>query len=177
MSQDPANPFSSPVNPYAVETQTPQGGPSGGRGLINQLGPLGICMMVQGGLEAVMAIGLGVFAMIFPTILAQQQGNQPMPPNLQPMMQIMYATFAAVLLVVAVLHILAGIRVQRYDSRVLAFVALGSGFLTFFGCYCMPTAMALFVWGLIVLVNGPVTQAFQLKEQGRSKEEIDRMLV
>ena len=40
------------------------------------------------------------------------------------------------------------------------------------GCYCLPTAIGLFVYGLIVLLNEPVKRAFAMGEQGRTAAEI-----
>ncbi|MEL6107268.1 MAG: hypothetical protein AAFU85_14605 [Planctomycetota bacterium] len=175
MNQNPGSPFDDAVNPYAVDVSLSGHKPRTDRGLIPQLVPLGICMIIQGALEGLLGIMMGVLAFLFPTIAARQ-GNQQLPANLQPMVQAVYAGIGFVLVLVAALHILAGIQIMRYQGRVLAFAALGSGFLTIFGCYCIPTAIALFVWGLIVLLNGPVQTAFRLRAEGYSKVDIDQML-
>jgi len=39
-------------------------------------------------------------------------------------------------------------------------------------CYCAPTSIALFVYGLIVYLNSDVATAFEMAEQGVSPKEI-----
>jgi hypothetical protein len=73
-----------------------------------------------------------------------------------------------------------GIRMLKFRGRTLGIVALSSGLLSIAGCYCLPTAIGLFIYGLIVLLNEPVKRAFAMGEQGRSASEIqnqfDRLL-
>lgn len=68
----------------------------------------------------------------------------------------------------------------KFRGRTLGIVALSSGLLSIAGCYCLPTAIGLFIYGLIVLLNEPVKRAFAMGEQGRSASEIqthfDRLL-
>ena len=44
--------------------------------------------------------------------------------------------------------------------------------LTIAGCYCLPTAIGLFIYGLIVLLNPSVKRAFEMGEQGYSANKI-----
>lgn len=175
MNQDSGSPYDDAVNPYAVDVTASIGNrPTRDRGLIPQLVPLGICMIVQGVLEGLLGVCMAVLAFVFPAIAARQ-GNQ-LPPNMQPMMQALYSIIGFALVLVSALHIFAGIKIMRYEGRVLAFAALGSGFLTLLGCYCLPTAVALFVWGMVVLLNNSVQTAFRLRAEGHTKHDIDRML-
>jgi hypothetical protein len=72
----------------------------------------------------------------------------------------MYGFFAVLHLIPGVLQILAGRRVLKRRDRVFAFVALGSGLLTVMPGCCALTAIALLIYGLIVLLDHAVTGAF-----------------
>ena len=88
------------------------------------------------------------------------------------MMLAVYGSMGLVSLVIGVLGIWAGIRMLKFRGRTLGIVALSSGLLSIAGCYCLPTAIGLFVYGLIVLLNEPVKRAFVMGEQGRTAAEI-----
>lgn len=84
----------------------------------------------------------------------------------------MYGSMGLVSLVIGVLGIWAGMRMIKFKGRTLGFVALSSGLLSIAGCYCFPTAIGLFIYGLIVLLNASVKRAFDMAEEGCSANEI-----
>ena len=85
----------------------------------------------------------------------------------------MYGVMAAAALVAGLLHIAAGVQNCRFRGRVLGIVVLASGFLvTPLTCYCAPTGVALGVYGLIVYLNGAVSEAFYMGESGGSSRDI-----
>lgn len=177
MSQDPGNLHEAAVNPYAVDQSRAAGGPPpGGRGMINQVVPLGVCLIIHGVLTILMGIFYAAFVFLFPQFAGPQPNAPQMPANFMQIMQAAYVGIALAMFAAGGMHVLAGIKVLRYEGRTLTIVALTIGFLNFFGCYCFPTAIGLFVWGLIVLLNDPVQQAFRLRAEGYRKDEIDRML-
>ena len=96
----------------------------------------------------------------------------PMPAGFEWIMLAFYGSMGLIFLVVGVLGIWAGIRMLKFRGRTLGIVALSSGLLSMFGCYCLPTAIGLFIYGLIVLLNEPVKRAFAMGEQGRTASEI-----
>ena len=57
-------------------------------------------------------------------------------------------------------------------NRVFGIISLAIGILTIVTVYCLPTALGLGIYRLIVLLNGPVTSAFQFREKGHSRAEI-----
>lgn len=61
-------------------------------------------------------------------------------------------------LVPGILQLAAGTQLIRMRGRGLALVALCSGLVTLFGCYCMPTSIAVMIFGMIVL-NDPAVKA------------------
>jgi hypothetical protein len=48
------------------------------------------------------------------------------------------------------------------------------GLLTLLTCYCFPTSLGLFIYGLIVLLNDSVKLGFELADRGYSSAEIKR---
>jgi hypothetical protein len=51
-------------------------------------------------------------------------------------------------------------------------VALGSAILSFASCYCIPTSLALAIYGIVVYVNEQSARAFSLGDSGMSADEI-----
>jgi hypothetical protein len=82
------------------------------------------------------------------------------------------AVSGLVLLSSGILGVWGGIRMMKFRGYKLGIIALSGGLLTIFGCYCAPTAIALFIYGLIVMLNPQVKQAFEMGEQGRSPADI-----
>ncbi len=150
------------------------------RGLVHHVMALSILTIVQGSLVTLFGFGLLAMALVMPAMLKAQAGmprqaGMPapaMPAEFEWMMLALYGSMGLVSLVIGVLGIWAGIRMLKFRGRTLGFVALSSGLLTIAGCYCLPTAIGLFIYGLIVLLNEPVKRAFAMGEQGRTAAEI-----
>jgi hypothetical protein len=88
-------------------------------------------------------------------------------------MTVTYGVMAAAAVIVAVLHITAGVRNYRFRGRVLGIVALVGGAAgTLLTCYCIPTGFALGIYGLIVYLNRSVSEAFRMGESGRASSDI-----
>ena len=79
---------------------------------------------------------------------------------------------AAAALAASLLHLMAGFHNYRFRGRTLGIVALAGGMLTVATCYCLPTAVVLCVYGLIVYLNREASEAFYLGEEGRTPQEI-----
>ena len=138
-------------------------------GLVGHVRVIAILMMVQGALEMVMGLFLATFAILFPSLqsIMEEQGQPGVPPEGAIWFMIgLYGGIGLVHLCAGVLHAYAGYRNYAFKGRTLGIVALSSGVLTIFGCYCLPTAVALSVYGLIVYLNGSVARAFIMGEEG-----------
>ena len=148
--------------------------------MVHHVMALSILMIVQGSLTTLCGLGAGALALVMPAIIKAQAGMprqpgmpaQPMPPEMEWFMLAIYGGIGVVLLSTGSIGIWAGIRMMKFRGRTLGIVALSTGLLAIFGCYCLPTAIGLFIYGLIVLVNPQVKLAFEMGEQGRSPAEI-----
>ena len=101
-----------------------------------------------------------------------QQGNGPPPEVMINMMSWGYGGVGVVVGIIGVLSILAGYRNWKFKGRTLGIVSLVAGLGTILSCYCLPTSLALCIYGLIVYLNGPVAAAFRMGEEGYSGDEI-----
>ncbi len=188
------SPFSdqgpSPFNPYAAAanvTGLPQSGdgmlPDGQmRGLVTQVPVIGILMIVQGVLIGLMGLVAAGYALMLPTIFQEMQKqaakeNNPgpqFPIEMGPWFTIAGVVVGVLILALGILTGIAGYRVMQYRSRVFALTMLSVGLTTVMTCYCAPTAIGMFIYGLIVLLNQPVKVAFELRSTGKTVQEIQR---
>jgi hypothetical protein len=150
--------------------------PQGALGLVSHVRIVAILMMVQGALEMLLGVFYGVFGVLMATVMREgvmEGPGFPADSGLSPdafvwLMIAVYAGLGLVNFVIGVLHAYAGYRNYQFKSRTLGIIALAAGMLTVVGCYCMPTAIALAIYGLIVYLNASVAVAFQMGEQGHS---------
>ena len=170
------NPYQSPAEMADAARATD---PSRRRGLAHHVRALAILMIVQGALELLAAVGLAVMGVCMSVVFQQMQDQPGMP--VQPaipgqlgmwMMLLVYGGMAVAALASGALHLVAGIRNYRFRGRGLGIAALVCGALTVFTCYCLPTAVALGVYGLIVYLNYETAEAFRLGEAGCEPAEI-----
>ncbi len=150
------------------------------RGMVGQVQILGVLMIVQGVFVSLMGIAVGGYAVLMPQMFQQMQqqaagqgGNAPpMPANMPLWIGIGGGLLAVTMLLIGFLTVFAGIRTMKFQGRVFSIVMLCVGLLTILTCYCLPTQVALSIYGLIVLLNAPVRDAFRFAEQGHSAREI-----
>jgi hypothetical protein len=139
-----------------------------------QIKVVAILLMVEGGLELLMGIFLCILGPAMTAFMraapppSTAGGGPPPPPEL---FAAIYIAMGAPTVVAGILKVIGGIRNVSLKSRTLGFVALGSSVLSLSSCYCIPTAIALGVYGLIVYVNERSAEAFKLVETGMSAEQ------
>jgi hypothetical protein len=177
-----SNPYASPESmpgPNDSGSDRTQGRTLGDVGMVRQVVVVAILMIVQGSLEVVVGIFLLVMAAVMPGVLMNQPGafggQGPGAPDAKTIATIataMYAGMGAVALAVGALKIFAGIRNLKYRGRILGIVALVSGVASMLTCYCLPTGLALLIYGLIVHLNADVARAFQLGQEGYTPDQI-----
>ncbi|MEM9189696.1 MAG: hypothetical protein AAGF12_11005 [Myxococcota bacterium] len=128
------------------------------KGKLAQVPKVGIGLIVHGVLLCCMSV-LNVVGAVFYYFFFQSLDM----PNAEQQAILLASVFAMNFffhLIPGVLQIMAGIKVQKYQGRIFALVALGSGVLTALGCYCFPTAIGLTIWGLVVLLSDGVEDSF-----------------
>jgi hypothetical protein len=150
------------------------------RGMVGQVQILGVLMIVQGVLISFAGTAIIGYSLLMPRIMQQMQqqaagqgGNAaPMPPNMSLWIGVVGGLVGLLILAIGAFTIFAGVRTMKFRGRLFSIVVLCTGLLTILTCYCLPTQIALSVYGMIVLLNGPVRDAFRLAEQGHSSREI-----
>ncbi len=154
--------------------------------MTNQISVVAILMIIQGSLECLVGLLLGVASFLFPelirsmNLMVQQQQKQlaagqlvpEFPEELGYLIAAVYLAIGAGALLAGVLKIIGGIRNLQYRGRVFGIVALCSGILAFPVCYCAPTGLGLMIYGLIVYLQGEVGQAFAMAGQGQTPQQI-----
>jgi hypothetical protein len=93
------------------------------------------------------------------------------PPEL---FLIIYGTIGGAVLIVGVVNVIAGYRVMTMRNRIVGIVALFLNVVALITCYCAPTAIAMMVYGLIVLFQPDVGSAFEAVARGATPEEAVR---
>jgi hypothetical protein len=81
---------------------------------------------------------------------------------------------AVLILIVSLLRIYAAIMNFSFKRRALGITSLILGLGTCLTFYCALTSIALAVYGLIVMMNQEVAEAFKMRAEGRSSDDILR---
>jgi len=162
-----SNPYESPQDFSRAPVDLPPA--AGSSSTVVKVRVLAILMIVQGALEALaglMVTGMGLFFYFYlgPQMIAQQQQQSGPPPPMW--VFLIYLPFGIALLAVAALRIYAGFCNLSFKGRTLGIIAISCGLATALTFYCAPTAIGLMIYGLIVYLDGNVTQAFKDVEAG-----------
>ncbi len=186
MSSVPPSPGYFSDNPFASSdlagnnpSQSPQGYDPNQprRGLVNQVRVMAVLNAVQGGLECVLALvylGLGGMFIAMKAEIAQQQAQpgNPMEAQMANLLPIFFFILGGVLLLLAVLRVIAGVLNFSFRGRVLGIVTMLLGLASSLTLYCAPTSIGIAVYGLIVLFNRPVAEAFEMRAQGSTSDQV-----
>lgn len=192
MSADPPNPFSAAFddpkpNPYQSPdfTDNPPVFNQGGNGELNsailvQQRVLSILMIVHGSMSLLAGLLFVGIAIMVPAVMAAEGRRGPNGENFDQMKWFGFALYGSMGLCGLVpggLQIYSGIQNFRLRGYTLAIVALGSGVLQMFTCYCIPTALGLLIYGLIIHLHGSTRLAYELAKQGHNFDSILAMTV
>jgi hypothetical protein len=172
-----SNPYQPPgFDPKQFQDQQyfPQPVAATGLGMVSQIRVVAILNCVQGGLEVLVGLMLVVMAFVIPSLIAAQQAGQPggPPAGFEWVMIGTYGVMGGGLLIAGSLRLYAGIQNFRFRARTLGIVSLSVGLLSMLGCYCAPTSIAVFIYGLIVYLNPAVKAAFDMGQQGMNADQI-----
>jgi len=140
--------------------------------VVGQIKIVGILMMVNG---AIIAIVGALYAAMGPMMMAiapppPAAGGGP-PPEL---FLIIYGVLGGVILISGAVNVVAGFRVMSMRNRVFGIVALFLNVVSLITCYCAPLAIAMMIYGLVVLFQPDVSQAFDAVARGATQEEAIR---
>lgn len=138
-----------------------------------QIKVIAILLLVQGSLELVMGGFLTVMGPLMMGIMSAAPpppsgGAPPPPPEI---FAGIYMAMGIPTALAGILKIVSGIYNLRLKGRVLGYVALGSGLLSAASCYCLPTALGLGIYGLIVFLNQKAGEAFSMVESGMPPDQ------
>lgn len=138
-----------------------------------QIKIVAILLIVQGSLEILMGGFLSIMGPVMMSVMSAAPppttgGSPPPPPEF---MAGMYLAMGIPTLLAGILKIVSGIYGVRVKGRVLGYVALGSGLVSAASCYCLPTALGLGIYGLIVWLNSKSGEAFALVESGMTPDD------
>ncbi len=178
MQPDSPNPYQTPnfSDPPAGYIP-PEMGNGLSPGILTQQRIVSILMIVHGTLCLLMGMMLLGMAFLLPARLAADMRRQggAQPPNMEMILTVTYGVMALAAGGPGILQIYAGIQNFRLRGHLLGLIALGCGMFAMGSCYCLPTATALLVYGLIINLNDTTKRAFELAKQGHSYNEIMRM--
>jgi hypothetical protein len=175
------------INPYqppAFDARQFQDAPSytpgsEAYGWVKQVRTFAVLNAVQGALEipvGLMMSGMSVFLPTLARLDRNANGNNGDQGQIDTwMLWLMAGIYLAIglpVLASGILRIVAGVKNYRFGGRTLAMVSLILGMASMLTCYCAPTAMGLFVYGLILHMNPAVKAAFEMARQGRTAPEI-----
>lgn len=131
--------------------------------MVRQVPILAIATMVHGALLA----GTGLYYLVFGGFFAANLSTTPAPADEGPFGELFSGLMIGAIGIISLVHIVPGVlqlwagwRARTFRSRGLAFLALGAGLVSLFGCYCAPTSLGMLVWGAIVLANQAVRDRF-----------------
>ncbi|HYV36259.1 MAG TPA: hypothetical protein VE988_11180 [Gemmataceae bacterium] len=142
--------------------------------MVRQIPILGILLIVNGvliGLMGILVIALGPFL-----YYVEKSSHKTMHPEKQTENMIFIAVLAsmgALILVIAMLHVIAGFKCRRYRGRVFALVTVFTNILLL-PTSCSVTSIGMLVYGLIVLFNNESIRAFEMGARGDTPEQIQQ---
>lgn len=164
------NPYAAP-SAYASSDLPPFRGEDG---YVKQIPIVGIFMIVEGALELICGIFLVGVSIVMPTVLMsdpnfQKQMDPNMPVRPESILFWTYLGMGIGPLIAGLLRTISGIYVLQRRGRTFAIVANCIGFISFTGCYCIPTGFGASIYSLIILFQGSVANAFAMREAERRK--------
>jgi len=145
-------------------------------GMLAHVPVLAAFMIFQGALCVLGGFSCVLLA-IFAAMMVMGEGGPEAPPDMDretfsALMFAVYAGLGAVVGLPGLVTLWSGIQLLRFKGRVLGMLATFVGLISGLFCYCLPTGMALMIYGLIVLSNAEVRVAFEMRSEGRSFRQI-----
>ena len=136
------------------------------RGRVPHVEWLAIVTMVHGVLMLLVAAFMLLYMAVFGASLAgESSSSEVIPGEVLGMMGGFGLILSALLGLPGALQVLAGFYMRSFRYRWLSLLALAGGLLlsvvSCVGVYCIPTALALTIWGAFVLFDDAVAKRFE----------------
>ncbi len=139
-----------------------------------------ILLLIHGALMFLAAIALiVVITIMVPNITQQiekqqeaQRQQNPNGPQLTKegtatMLYAMYGSVAAIVSVIGIIDIYAGIRNYGYHNRTLGIITLVLNMGSILTCWCAPLSIALMIFGMIIYLSPESDRAFRWHSKSR----------
>jgi len=126
-------------------------------------------------LFAVGCIGYSIFFANLENIVPlEEQANLEanFPESTQVMITSIFGLWGAISILLAPMYLTAGVLNLGLRARVFGIVTLLIGLATMLTVYCALTGIPLSVYGLIIYFNPASGEAFRMRKQGMSKQEV-----
>lgn len=145
-------------------------------GMVAQVPLFGVLSILQGVGQLLAGFYNGAYGLLYTVLtFAPQEGHtgNVSVEHLR-MLGMLYGGLGAAAIIAGLVRIFAGYRNYNYCSRNWGLLAMGTDLLAAPLCVCVPSGVALWIYGLAVLLNAQVRQAFNMRAEGRSVQEIRR---
>lgn len=141
--------------------------------MVGQVTVVSILMIVQAGLTLIAGLFLTVMGPAMFTMARLDKGPKNRTDETMLMViAAIYLILGLTVLLSSILTLVAGIRALKFRGRTMAIVALFSNIIPVFTFYCAPTSLGVMIYGLIVMFNRDVAQAFEMADKGMSPRDI-----
>jgi hypothetical protein len=166
-----------PENPYAVVAPQAPFDPNalpGSIGLVNQVMVVGILQIVLGAMELMMGCLLLFYSVLLGFVMPSMPNgaaNNP-PPEVMFWISIGCGIVGIIVFVFSILRIVTGIYSFWFKRRMMMLVSLIGGMVTILTCYCSLFSIAIGIYGVIVMLDPAVRQAYRMSAEGVPAEEI-----
>jgi hypothetical protein len=149
-----------------------------GRTYVRQVSVVSALMIAQGILMFLFAVGCIGYSIVVANLgkimPLEEQANfeASFPESTQVMMTSIFGFWGVISIPLAILNLIAGVLNLGLRARGFGIATLLIGLATTLTVYCAPTGIPLSVYGLIIYFNPAVGEAFRMRKQGMSKQEV-----
>ena len=162
MSNEPLNPYSSPAyTEPPIESSSEE---ELSHTVLIQQKMIALLLIIHGCLGLLAGVVYAVAAVLMPEMIAKNGGWGPDPEAAKTRIAITSATMSACALIPGILQIVAGFRNWWLKGYTLGMIAIGSSLAMIGSCYCAPSALALFAYGLVIYLLPTTRRAFALAQ-------------
>ena len=164
MSEEPLNPYGSPT--FAEPTAVSVTGEKLSPAVLVQQKIVAVLLIIHGFLGISVGIIFAISAIFMSDTIARGGGWGPDPVEAKTRVTITSGVMAACGFIPGVLQMVAGFMSLWLKGYTTGLIAIGSSVAMVVACYCAPTALILFFYGLVIYLLPTTRRAFALAQQG-----------